>query len=122
MKPIEILFYLSQKNLKSAIGILIKLILVITNLLNIVNMLVCIENMYVPGKFIKSHFNSIYTKEELDALKDEDLYNVQYFEPIKDDKYTVRLSIPKINDYVVTIVFNRKISMDLHYALMSIWK
>lgn len=68
--------------------------------------------MHVSGQFIKAYYDSLYTKEELDTLDDEELYDVQYFEPTEDSEYLprgfsrVNFSIPEINDDVKVFEYN----------------
>jgi len=78
----------------------------------ILNMAAYIGYMHVSGQFIKAYYDSLYTKEELDTLDDEELYDVQYFEPTEDSEYLprgfsrVNFSIPEINDDVKVFEYN----------------
>jgi hypothetical protein len=70
--------------------------------------------MYVSGEFIKSNYDKYYTKEELDAVDVEEMYEIEYFEPPAedDDKYLPRwfakvaIKIPDINDDIKVFEFN----------------
>lgn len=70
--------------------------------------------MWVSGEFVKSNFDSYYTKEELETIDDEEMYEMQYFEPPEeeDDKYLPRwfgkaaIKIPDINDDIHVFSFN----------------
>lgn len=70
-----------------------------------------IGNMYVLGEFIKKHYDTLYTKNELKKLDDEEVYEVEYYEVSTEVKFppwysTVHFKIPDINDKMKTFTFN----------------